>query len=58
MEILLLPIVNLRLKILHDYWDYYQVVTDENGQFSADIPDGDYVISNVNDAEWQSNSLH
>ena len=34
------------------------VVTDENGQFSADIADGDYVINTVNDAEWKSNSLH
>ena len=57
MEILLLPMVNLRLKIRMNYWDYYDVVTDENGQFSADIPDGDYVINTVNDAEWKSNSL-
>ena len=32
-----------------EYWDYYQVATDDNGQFSADIPDGDYVINTVND---------
>ena len=28
-----------------EYWDYYQLFTDENGQFSADISDGDYVIN-------------
>ena len=32
-----------------EYWDYYQVSTDGNGQFSADISDGDYVINTVYD---------
>ena len=35
----------------NEYWDYYlSCKADENGQFSADIPDGNYVIETVNDA--------
>ena len=32
-----------------EYWDYYQVATDDKWSILADIPDGDYVINAVND---------
>ncbi|MEH7238184.1 MSCRAMM family protein, partial [Bacillus sp. JJ1562] len=35
-----------------DYSGYYTVLTDENGRFSADIPDGDYVIEDITDTNW------
>ena len=46
------PVANGQFTIenTNDYWGYYDVVTNENGQFSADLVDGDYVISNVFDA--------
>ena len=46
------PVANGQFTIenTNDYWGYYDVVTNENGQFSADLVDGDYVISKVFDA--------
>ena len=50
MEARLLPMAQFTIQNTNEYWDYYLIETDGNGQFSADIPDGNYVIETVNDA--------
>ena len=51
MVILLLPIANLRFRIRQNIGIIIKFLTDGNGQFSADIPDGDYVINTVYDVK-------